>query len=223
MLGMIIKTFIIYCTVAVCVRLMGKRQLGELQPGELVVTILISEIAAAPIFDNNVSILGTIVALLLLVSFEIVGSVIAMKSIRFRLLSEGNPITVIRKGKLQLQELKKLRFTINDILAALRQKDIFNIEDVENAIIETNGTLSVMLKADKLPLTPETKNKKKEQTMPCPVIIDGRIVKTAFNDCNITMDEVKKKIEKEKLSQDEIVLMTIDENKKCYVITKKER
>ncbi len=223
MFGIIFKTLIIYCVVAFCVRLMGKRQLGELQPGELVVTILISEIAAAPILENEVSLLDSLISLTLLVSFEILSSVFSMKSVRFRLISEGNPVTVIRNGQLLQKQLKKLRFTVNDVLAALRQKDIFNIEDVEYAVIETNGMLSVMLKSQKQPLTPETQKKQKDTSaVPCPVVIDGRIIKTAFDDCNITLKEIEKKIERENIRQNDIVLMTVDKNKKYYIITKKE-
>lgn len=223
MFGIIFKTFIIYCVVAVCVRLMGKRQLGELQPGELVVTILISEIAAAPILENEVSLLNCLISLTLLVSFEILSSVFSMKSVRFRLISEGNPVTIIRNGQLLQKQLKKLRFTVNDVLAALRQKEIFNIEDVEYAVIETNGTLSVMLKSQKQPLTPETQKKPKDTSaVPCPVVIDGRIIKTAFKDCGITLKEIERKIERENIKQNEIVLMTVDKNKKYYIITKKE-
>lgn len=223
MISTIIRTFIIYCAVAVCVRLMGKRQLGELQPGELVVTILISEIAAGPIQDNSMPLINGLIPLILLVSFEILSSVLNMKSVRFRLISEGNPVTVIRNGKLQRKQLKKLRFTINDILSALRQKDVFDIEDVDFAIVETNGTLSVMLKGSKQPLTPDSsKNPKKESCVPCPVVIDGKIIKNSFEDCGITLNEIQKKIQREKINRKEIVLMTVDKNKKYHIITEKE-
>ena len=139
MITTIIRTFIIYCAVSLCVRLMGKRQLGQLQPGELVITILISEIAAMPIGDNNVPILNSIIPLFLLVSFEIINSLIDRKSVRFRHLTEGRPITIIRNGELLQKELKELRFTINDVLLALRQKDVFDIEEVEYAVVETNA------------------------------------------------------------------------------------
>ena len=201
----------------------GKRQLGELQPGELVITLLVSEIAANPIIDTSLPLLNCIIPLMLLVSFEILNSVIDMKCVRFRYFTEGKPITVIRNGQLDQKQLRKLRFTINDILAALRQKDIFNIEDVEYAIVETNGTLSTLLKPDKRNSTPKNYDKPEKDTgLPCAVVIDGRIIQTNFEDCGVTMDEIISKIEREKLQQKDILLMTVDRSKNYYIITKKE-
>ncbi len=223
MTATIVRTLIIYCIVAVCVRIMGKRQLGELQPGELVVTILISEIAAAPIVEPGAPLINSIVALFLLASFEILTSLIDMKSVRFRFISEGNPITVIKNGQLDQKQLKKLRFSINDILAALRQKSIFNIADVEYAVVETNGTLSALLKPEKRTVTASTLHKpEKDEGLPCAVVIDGHIMEHNLDECPATLSDIERKIKNEKLKQQDIVLMTVDKNKKYYIITKKE-
>ena len=219
----IIRTFIIYCAVSVCVRLMGKRQLGQLQPGELVITILISEIAAMPIGDNNVPILNSIVPLFLLVSFEIINSLIDRKSVRFRHLTEGKPVTIIRNGELLQNELKKLRFTINDVLLALRQKDVFDFEEVEYAVVETNGTLSVLLKPCYRPAIQKTLGKtEKDNGMPCAVIIDGKIIESSFEDCGITEKEVVAKLQRETDDIKNVMLMTVDKSKKFNIIFKKE-
>jgi len=202
---------------------MGKRQLGQLQPGELVVTMLISEIAAISIEDNTVPIFNSVIPLLLLVSFEIISSVIDRKSVKFRYWTEGKPITIIRNGTLLQKELKSLRFTINDVLLGLRQKDVFDIEDVEYAIVETNGTLSVLLKPDKRPATPKTVGKTEKDTgLPCAVVVDGKIIKTAFDDCDVTENEVMRKIQRETDDIRNILLMTVDKNKKYNIIFKKE-
>ena len=223
MIATIIRTFIIYCFVSLCIRLMGKRQLGELQPGELVITIIISEIAAIPIEDNTVPIINSVIPLMLLVSFEIINSLIDRKSVKFRYLTEGKPVTIIRNGELLQKELKALRFTINDVLSGLRQKDVFDIEDVQYAIVETNGTLSVLLKPDKRPATPETIGKTEKDTgMPCTVVIDGKIIESTFSDCGITRDEVLRKVKRETGNIDNILLMTVDKNKKHNIILKKE-
>ena len=223
MISTIIRTFIIYCAVTLCVRLMGKRQLGQLQPGELVITILISEIAAMPIGDNDIPILNSIIPLFLLVSFEIINSLIDRKFVGYRHLTEGKPITIIRNGELLQKELKKLRFTINDVLLALRQKDVFDIEEVQFAVVETNGTLSVLLKPGHRPATPKTLGKcEKDNGMPCAVVIDGKIIETSFQDCGITKKEVESKIRKETDNIKSILLMTVDKNKKFNIIFKKE-
>ncbi len=223
MISVVIRTFIIYCAVTAFMRLMGKRQLGELQPGELVITLLVSEIAANPIIDSSLPLLNCIIPLILLVGFEILNSVIDMKSVGFRYFTEGKPITVIRNGQLDQRQLKKLRFTVNDVLSALRQKDVFNIEDVEYAIVETNGTLSVLLKPEKRNSTPENYDKPEKDTgIPCAVIIDGKIIETNFEDCGVTTEEISGKIKDEKLEQKDILLMTVDKSKNYYIITKKE-
>ena len=218
-----IRTFIVYCLVAVFIRIMGKRQLGELQPGELVITILISEIAAAPITDVDKPLLHSLIPLMLLVSFEIISSLLNIKSVKFRTITEGNPITVIRNGELQQKQLKKLRFTINDILAALRQKDIFDVEDVEFAIIETNGTLSVLLKPDKRNSTPSNYDKpEKDNGMPCPVIIDGKIITNNFKDCFTDSNEIESAVKRKNITKEKIALMTMDKNKNINIIEKED-
>ncbi len=223
MLSVIIRTFIIYCVVTLFMRLMGKRQLGELQPGELVITLLISEIATNPIADNTLPLLNSLIPLMLLVGFEIITSVLEMKNVRFRYLLDGKPITVIRNGELDQKKLKKLRFTVNDILAALRQKDIFDINDVQYGIVETNGTFSVLLKPEKRNSTPKNYDiPEKDTGMPCPVIIDGKIIETNFKDCFITLDEINAKLKRENIEQKDILLMTTDKNKNYCIIMKKE-
>ncbi len=223
MIATVIRTFIIYCTVGISVRLMGKRQLGELQPGELIITILISEIVATPITDNSVPLLNGILPLLLLVSFEILNSVIAAKNVTFRYLTDGKPVTVIKDGVLQQKSLKVLRFTIDDILAALRQKDVFNIDDVEHAVAETNGTLSVLLKQPKRPLSPETlNNNPPNDGAPYTVVVDGRILEHNITESPITLEDVKRKIEREKVELRDILLMTVDKRKNYYVIIRKD-
>ncbi len=223
MIAVVIRTFIIYCVVTIFMRLMGKRQLGELQPGELVITLLISEIATSPIVDNTLPLLNALIPLALLASLEIVTSFLEMRFVRLRYLIDGKPMTVIRNGELDQKTLKKLRFTINDVTSALRQKDIFDINDVQYGIVETNGTFSVLLKPEKRNSTPQNYNTpEKDGGMPCPVIIDGKIIETNFKDCNITLDELNSKLRNEKIEQKNILLMTADNSRNYCIIMKKE-
>ena len=132
-------------------------------------------------------------------------------------------MTVIRNGELDQKTLKKLRFTINDIMSALRQKDVFDISDVQYGVVETNGTLSILLKPEKRNSTPKNYDTPEKDTgMPCPVIIDGRIIETNFKDCLITLDEVEAKIKREKIPQEDVLLMTVDKGKNYCIIMKKE-
>lgn len=217
----LIRTSVLYIFVIAIMRLMGKRQIGELQPTELVVTLLLSEIIAIPMQDNDISLVSSIIPVLVLVGFEILISVIGLKSVKIRSLMQGNSIIIIRDGKLDLKKIKELRFTIDDILEALRQKDIFDISKVQYAVVETNGTISVMLKPEYEPVTRgDLSLESPDLGMPCAVIIDGRIIKTDFNSCNMTMEKLKKIIKKDKINVENTLLMTIDKKGNKTIIGK---
>ncbi|MBR3737556.1 MAG: DUF421 domain-containing protein [Eubacterium sp.] len=144
----VFRSVIIYLLVVVAVRIMGKRQLGELNPHEFVITILISAVATIPIQESSIPLSYSALPILIFVSFEILESAISMKSEKFRKIIDGKPIAIIKNGKLQQQELRRLRFTVEDLNEALRQKDVFDINEVENAVVETNGSLSVEKKEE---------------------------------------------------------------------------
>ena len=217
----LIRTSVLYLFVIFIMRIMGKRQIGELQPTELVITLLLSEIIAIPMQDNDISLVSTIVPVLVLVGFEILISVISLKSVKIRSLMQGNSIIIIRDGKLDLKKIKELRFTIDDVLEALRQKDIFDISKVQYAVVETNGTISVMLKPEYETVTRGDLSLEVENSgMPCAVIIDGRIIKTDFDSCNMTMEKLKKIIKKDKINVETTLLMTIDKKGNKTIIGK---
>ncbi len=221
MLTTIIRVAILYLFVTIAIRIMGKRNIGELQPTELVITLLLSEFASIPIEDNSVPLINSLIPVMLLISFEIINSIISMKSIKFRTLSDGNPIIIIKNGKLDQQQLKKLRFTVDDVLSGLRQKDVFDINEVEYAIIETNGTLSVLLKAENQTATKKDVNAKaKKDNFNYPVIIDGVIVKRNLNSCGLTKTDITELLEKKKVKKKNIFLMNVDKNKNTEIILK---
>lgn len=140
-----IRAVILYAAVIFMIRLMGKRQIGEMQPSELVITILISEVASLPLQDNGIPMLYAIVPLFVFVSFEIIQSALSLKSQKLRNLMQGHEVTVIKNGKVDMQALRTLRMTVDDLEGALRQKDVFDVSEVSCAIFETNGKLSVKL------------------------------------------------------------------------------
>ena len=153
----IIRLVILYCMITLAIRLMGKRQVGELKPTELVVTILLSELVAIPIQDNSLPMTTAIIAAAVLVSLEIISSVISVRSKAFRTVTQGSSVAVIEKGKLDTNQLANLRIALDDLLEALRQKDVFDITQVQTCYVETNGQISVELKPRFLPLTKEDK------------------------------------------------------------------
>ena len=221
MLTTIIRTVILYLAAVFSVRLMGKRQIGELQPTELVVTILLSEIAAIPIQDNDIPLINSLVPLMLLVGFEILSSVIGIKSVRFRKINDGNPFIIIKDGVIDQKKLKALRLTVDDLLSALRQKDVFDISDVEYAVMETNGSVSLLLKPEKRGVTAQDMNiTVKDSGFLCPVIIDGRIIGKHLSNCGFSRKKLDSALKKAKLSQNEVLLMTVDKNGKTEIIKK---
>ncbi|MBE6751889.1 MAG: DUF421 domain-containing protein [Ruminococcaceae bacterium] len=221
MLTTIIRVVILYLFVSASIRIMGKRNIGELQPTELVITLLLSEFASIPIEDNSVPLINSLIPVMILISLEIINSVISMKSTKFRSISDGNALLIIKDGKLDQKQLKKLRFTVDDVLSALRQKDVFDINEVAYAIIETNGTLSVLLKPQFQNATKQdVKVKTKNDGYTCPVIIDGVVLKKNLDVLEINKEDIERILEKKKVHKKQIFLMNIDKNKNAEIILK---
>lgn len=150
---LIFRTIVIYLSVLFSMRLMGKRQLGELQPEELVSTILISNLASISIESDQTPVTASLIPLFLIAALELLGSVLSFRSQKFFNLLAGRPKTVIQDGEIDQNALKMLRLTAADLMEALRGQGIFDPRDVSYALIETNGSLSVALRPEKEPLT----------------------------------------------------------------------
>lgn len=220
----LIRAIILYFTVVLMIRLMGKRQIGELQPSELVVTILISEIASQPVQDPSVSVAGTIATLILLVSLEIITSALNLKSSKLRTAMQGHPVIVIRDGKIDVQALRKLRLSVNDLLTALRQKDVFELSQVSYAIFETNGKMSVLLKPQFRPSTAaDLKLRPDDDGMPFAVICDGKIHRDALTESGMTQEKINAILKKHKTSVEEILIMTVNTAHKTEIVKKEKK
>lgn len=147
----LIRAVILYIVITFSLRLMGKRQLGELQPSELVVTILISNIAAIPVEDSSVPMIMGIVPILTLVCLDVVMSGIMLKSAKVRKLMIGSPRIIISEGDILQKEMKRLRYTVDDLTEAMREQQIFDITQIHYAIVETTGKINFLLKKDYQP------------------------------------------------------------------------
>ena len=200
------------------VRLMGKRQIGELQPSELVITILISDVASMPLQNMEMPLISTVTSLLVLVMFEVLLSVISIKSRKARKLLQGNSVMIIKNGKLIESSLRLIRYSIDDLMEALRLKDVFDISQVQYAYIETNGSISVELKPQHRTITPQDLSMATEKvSIPCLVICDGEIVDSEFDVCNMTREKLYKILDEKELSAKEILLMTVDSSGRSYI------
>ena len=153
MLTVFIRGIAIYILVTFSIRAMGKRQLGELSPSELVITILISNIATLSMEDLSIPLIRGVVPILTLVCLDILASYASLKSRRLGSVISGGPRIVISGGRIDQQALKELRLTIDDLCAALRSQGIFDITTVQYAVVETTGNISALLKTGELPLT----------------------------------------------------------------------
>ncbi len=224
MLVTLIRTFILYIFMIIIMRVMGKRQIGELQPTELVITLLLSEIIAIPMQDNDIPLVSTFIPALVLVGFEIITSLISLKSVRFRSLIQGHSIIIIDDGKLNYEKIKELRFSIDDILEALRQKDVFDISQVQYAIVETNGNISVMLKPENEPVTMKDLHLACDDNgLPCIVILDGEVIKADFRTCHMTDKKLEKILKNDKIDIKNTLLMTVDKSGNKVVLGKEKK
>ena len=217
----IIRSVIIYLFVVLAVRIMGKRQIGELNPHEFVITILISAVATIPLEESSIPLANSLIPILIFVSLEVLESALSLKSLKFRNATQGKPVFIIKNGVLQQQALRDLRFTMDDLIDALRQKEVFDISTVQNAVVETNGELSVQQKAQSSPATNKDLNiETQENTLPTPIIIDSKPVLEYFGKEKMQESEINLILNGLEVSAENIMLLTIDENGKTYLIRK---
>ncbi len=176
MLIIFIRTIILYIIVLLVMRFMGKREIGQLQPFELAISIMIADLAATPMSDIGIPIFNGIIPILSLLIMHLIISFVNLKSIRFRQAICGKPSILIYRGKIDEDVMKQERYTINELQERLRSKNVFNIGDVEYAILETSGEINVILKPEKRPPTLEDLNvNAKYHGIAYDLVIDGVI------------------------------------------------
>ena len=219
----VIRTILLYIVIILAIRIMGKRQIGELQTSELVVTLLISDIAAIPMQNTEQSLLSGIVPILILIVCEIIISFLMLKRAGFRRIICGKPIVIISDGKINQSEMHRLRMRTEDLSEELRQQGIFNIEDVGFAIVETNGKLSVLKKPEKdIPTAEELGIKTNDKGLEVVVISDGEISKYSLKICGLNRDWLFDILKKENTELNDVFLM-IANGQGEYKIIEKER
>ncbi len=189
MLLIIIRTLILYIAVVIIMRIMGKQEIGQLQPFELVVALMIADLAAIPMQNTGIPLLSGIIPIIILMVAQVALSYISMKSMKARDVICGTPSVVVANGKLVESELRYLRYNVNDLLEQLRSKNYPNLADVEYAILETNGQLSVIPKSQKRALQPEDLQiNTRYEGMPLSLIIDGQLNEQNLSRVNLTRE-----------------------------------
>ena len=210
-LKIILRIIFFYFYIILIYRLMGKREVGQLGIIDLIVSILIADLVSAPIIDSTKSIVPSVMSVLSLVLLQIALSYTSLKSNTIRNLLDGNPTIIIKNGKINYQEMIKQKYNLDDLLTQLREKGERSIEDIEHAILENNGSLSVF-----------KYNKKKEKTpVPLPLILDGKIQKATLKQIDKNETFILNILKKQKLELSNI-FYAFYKDKGIYIIKYKD-
>lgn len=224
MLVIFVRVLVLFLIVVISMRIMGKRQIGQLQPFELAVAIMISELAAVPMQNTGIPLIYGITPILTLLFAQIVMSFLTLKSIKARAWLCGKPSILIENGRINQRELQKEMYTLNDLLEQLRIKSVPNISDVEYAILETNGQLSVIPKSQKRPVTPEDlKLSTSYEGLSIDIIIDGVVQQKNLEKANLDRNWLQKELEKRGIPDLEgILFASIDTSGNLYLQAKEK-
>lgn len=221
----LIRAIILYFIVMFVMRVMGKRQIGQLQPFEFVIALMISELAAMPMQDTDIPLFHAIIPIITLLALEILISTLQLKSETARIIFCGKPSILIDKGKINIYELKNNRLNINDFLEELRLKGYYNLEDIEYAILETDGQTSIIPKSELEPATRKDLNIKSTQdTLPVTIILDGKVNTNNLKLINKSESWLNSQLNKNNIvSANQVFLALLDSKGKLVFQLKNER
>ena len=205
-LEIIFKTAFLYFFIMLAYRIMGKKEVGQLSIIDLIVTLLIAELAAISIENSDVSILKSIIPITALVTIQIILSFISLKSNIFRKTIDGNPTVIIKEGKIKFNEMSKLRYSLDDLITQLREQGIKSIEEVSYAVLENDGKLSVFQNTVDYPM---------------PIIVDGVINNDVLKDMKKSNSWVMKILKEKKLNLND-VFYAFHTKEKTFIIKKSD-
>lgn len=222
MLIIFVRTLLLYLLVVIVTRLMGKRQIGELQPYEFVITIMIADLVAVPMQDRGLSLFSGVIPVLTLLLVQVVFSFWSLKSQTFRRILCGKPSPIMENGRINWNEMRSNLYHVNDLLEQLRSQGYFNLSDIEFALLETNGSLTVLPKAKKRPVTPDDLQLETAyERMPTSLILDGQIERGNLARSGLTPEWLRKELKKEGIEDPRTVLIAmLDTGGRFYCQTK---
>ena len=219
-----LRTVIIYVVLLSAMRLMGKRQIGELEVSDLITTLLVSEIASLPITDTNIPISHAIIPIVILLTFEVVSSALLVKFPFIKKLISTRPTTLIKNGKLSSYQMQKVRITANELISELRQNNISDIKEVEYAILEQNGKISVIQKPEyRQPSAKDLNISVKGSGLYHVIIENGYINKHGVKELNMTPERIASILKSRSLSQKEVFLMMVSDNGDIEIVKKEKK
>ena len=218
MIVVLIRSILLYIVVLIALRIMGKGEIAEMNAFDLVITLLIAEVAAIPMENNNIPIINGIAAVTGLVAMQIIISYITLKNRKIRVFLSGKPSILIDKGKINYKELEKERITIDELLEQLRIDGYFKITDVQYAILETDGNLSILPSPSYVDVP-----SKKLNHLPLSLILDGKIIRHNVKLINKNIDWLLETLKSNHIeSIEDVLICVIDENDRIF-IQKKEK
>lgn len=222
MFVVLIRTIILYLLIIVGIRLLGKRQIGELEPSELVLALIIADLASVPMQDNGIPLLSGVIPIVTLLAVASILSVLTVRSIRFRTLLCGRPSIVVENGVVKERELRRNRFTIDELLEELRGQGYADFQAVKFAVLETNGRLSVLPYAAEKPVTAAQMGLTPEETgLPVILISDGRLLSRNLKGRGYEEIWLQKQLASHGVEHPEqVFLLTVDEGGNTYCVPK---
>lgn len=224
MLNIFIRVIIIYLLVLIIMRLMGKREIGQMQPFELVIAIMIADLASVPMSDTGIPITNGIIPILTVLFIQLIISIINLKSMRLRKILCGIPSILIYRGKIEEDVLRKEKLTVNELQEKLRQNNVFNIADVEYAILETSGQVTVIQKPEKRNTIPEDFGITPEyEGIPYDLVIDGKIMHENLKKIGKNIVWLEKELNKLNIKPENALIVTFDGKGKIFCQEKKSK
>lgn len=224
MLIAFLRTVFLYILLIVCVRLMGKRQIGELGPAEFVVTMLLANIAAIPMQDTEIPLLSGVVPILTILGMELILSVTTLLSVRWRRVLCGKPVILIADGVIQEKNLRMTRVSLDELTENLRGRDVYDLSTVKYAILETGGNITVIPYAKYMPASAKaTLTKVDDQELPYTVISDGRVLRANLALLGLNEVWLERRLKERNCKAEQVLLMTVDCRGSVYFSKKGER
>lgn len=219
------RTVILYLLIILGIRLMGKRQVGELEPSELVLDLIIADLAAVPMQDFGIPLLSGIIPILTLLCVTMILSVLTMKSVRFRAVLCGRPSILVQNGTIVQREMRRNRFTVDELSEELRAQGITDLNTVKYAILETDGKMSVLPYADQRPPTcHQLGQAPQESGLPLVIVSDGRLLERNLKGRGLNEGWLNKRLKEHGASTvREVYLLTVDELDQTYFVAKEVR
>ena len=219
-----LRTLLLYIAVIAAIRLMGKRQIGDLDPSELVVTILVSDLAAVPMQDLGIPMVSGLVPIATLIVLEILLSFLALKSRPFRRLLNGQPAIIIRGGKLDIQKLRQMRLTTDEVIETLRKQNVASVADVKYGVIEPDGTLAVIPRQAKQPVTADMLGlSPRDAGLPLVVVSDGKLVNRSLQLLHLDPRDIENRLNNQSIALSDVFLMTLDDCGNTFLQRKEGR